>query len=118
MLASEYENIKDKVSSDSIIEYIPGPTIIKKGIKKNNPPSGYDYIDGGYAYKKVDEDQVKITANVRILSMEKNIKGFENKGEYKLNNSDQIFVFAKSFNQDGKAQDVKLVSLDEFDNYY
>ncbi len=117
MLASEYENIKDTISDDATAEYIEGPSLIKIKTKKNKLPEGYDYVEDGYAYKIIEEDQVKVTADIRILSTKKKIDGFENKGKYTLSNSDEIFVFAKSFNQDGKAQGVKMVNLNDFDDY-
>lgn len=115
--ATDFESLKNSIDKDATIEFIKGPTTIKIETKKNKLPKGYDYVEDGYAYKVLNEDQYKITTKVRIISDKKKVKDFEQIGEYHFSNGDQIFIFAKSFNLDNKAQNVKMVKLDEFDKY-
>lgn len=89
MLKEDYYEIKDTLSDKSTIE-----TIKVDGVEK-----------------------IKVTSDVRILSTKRKIKGFERIGEYIFSKDDQIFVFAKTYNQEGKAQDVKIANLEDFDTY-
>lgn len=89
MLKEDYEQIKDTLSDESVIETIK--------------------MDG--------TEKIKVTSDVRILSRKTKLEGFEKIGEYTFSKDDQIFVFAKNYNQEGKAQEVKIANLEDFDTY-
>lgn len=89
MSKEEYERIKNSLSSDSITKIIQS--------------------DG--------EEKVSVTNNIRILSRKKKIQDFQRIGKYTFSKDDNIFIFAKDYNNKGEAQDIKIVSFEYFDTY-